>query len=81
MQQVWKCRNWYSILDENLLKVAMKEEFKNIKVPIVLQHGNNPGLVSHFVKRGLEYIVEKQFKQKRGVLGKRTVFGESGVTT
>ena len=64
--------NWYSILDENLLKVAMKEEFKNIKVPIVLQHGNNPGLVSHFVKRGLESIVEKQFKQKRGVLGKRT---------
>ena len=32
------------------------------KYPIVLQHGNNPGLVSHFVKAGLEYIVKKQFK-------------------
>lgn len=58
--------NWYSIFEENLKKNKLRDELKqdsNInKYPIVLQHGNNPGLVSHFVKAGLEYIVEKQFK-------------------
>ena len=57
--------NWYCILRENLLKNKIKEEFKNRKdinkYPIVLQHGNNPGLVSHFVKAGIEYIVKHQF--------------------
>ena len=60
--------NWYSILEENKKKNQMKEKYKNLKninkVPIVLQHGNNPGLVSHFVKAGLEYIVNTQFKKK-----------------
>lgn len=61
--------NWYSILEENKKKNQMKEKYKNLKninkVPIVLQHGNNPGLVSHFVKAGLEYIVNTQFKKNR----------------
>ncbi len=58
--------NWYNIFEENLKKNKLREEVRentNInKYPIVLQHGNNPGLVSHFVKAGLEYIVKKQFK-------------------
>ncbi len=61
--------NWYSILNENLLKNKLKEEYHNNnyvnKHPIVLQHGNNPGLVSHFVKAGIEYIVNTQFKKDR----------------
>ena len=59
--------NWYSIFDENLKKNKIREELKkrdNVnKYPIVLQHGINPGLVSHFVKAGLEYIVSNQFKE------------------
>ena len=58
--------NWYNIFEENLKKNKLRDQLKlnsNInKYPIVLQHGNNPGLVSHFVKAGLEYIVKKQFK-------------------
>ena len=58
--------NWYSIFEENLKKNELRNNLKqkeNVnKYPIVLQHGNNPGLVSHFVKAGLEYIVKKQFK-------------------
>lgn len=58
--------NWYNIFDENLKKNKLRDELRNNnsinKYPIVLHHGNNPGLVSHFVKAGLEYIVKKQFK-------------------
>ena len=58
--------NWYNIFEENLkkneLRNLLKEKNNVNKYPIVLQHGNNPGLVSHFVKAGLEYIVKKQFK-------------------
>lgn len=58
--------NWYNIFEENLKKNQLINQIKqqtNInKYPIVLQHGNNPGLVSHFVKLGLEYVVKKQFK-------------------
>ena len=61
--------NWYSIFNENQLKLKMKEvlnkdENKNLH-PIVLQHGNNPGLVSHFVKAGINYIVNTQFKRDK----------------
>ena len=60
--------NWYSIFEENLKKNSLRNQLKlknNVnKYPIVLQHGNNPGLVSYFVKSGLEYIVKKQFKNK-----------------
>ena len=61
--------NWYNIFDENLKKNELRNQLKqksNVnKHPIVLQHGNNPGLVSHFVKAGLEYIVKKQFKNNK----------------
>lgn len=61
--------NWYNIFEENLKKNEMRDQLKqNINVnkyPIVLQHGNNPGLVSHFVKAGLAYIVKKQFKNNK----------------
>ena len=61
--------NWYSILNENLKKNELKEKYKNSsqenKYPIVLQHGNNPGLVSHFVKAGIEYIANTQFKKDK----------------
>ncbi len=61
--------NWYNIFEENLKKNDLRSQLKqnkNInKYPIVLQHGNNPGLVSHFVKAGLEYIVKKQFKNNK----------------
>lgn len=60
--------NWYNIFDENLRKNRLCDELKKNdsvnKYPIVLHHGNNPGLVSHFVKAGLEYVVKKQFKKK-----------------
>ena len=59
----WPYR-WYSILEENLIKQEMKKEYANISQPIVLQHGNNPGLVSHFVKEALEYIVDSQYKPR-----------------
>lgn len=61
--------NWYSIFDENELKSAIRERHKSSgttnKYPIVLQHGNNPGLVSHFVKAAIEYIVNTQFKKDK----------------
>lgn len=61
--------HWYSIFEENELKQGMKEKYaRSSEVnqhPIVLQHGNNPGLVSHFVKAALEYIVNTQFKKDK----------------
>lgn len=61
--------NWYSIFNENKIKNQMKEKHKNStltnKYPIVLQHGNNPGLVSHFVKAGIEYIANTQHKKDK----------------
>ncbi|MBQ8659538.1 MAG: saccharopine dehydrogenase NADP-binding domain-containing protein [Bacilli bacterium] len=61
--------NWYSIFTENVLKNEMKNVFLNDlrfnKHPIVLQHGNNPGLVSHFVKAALEFVVNTQFKKDK----------------
>lgn len=61
--------NWYSIFNENKIKNEIKEKHRNNnstnKYPIVLQHGNNPGLVSHFVKVGIEYIVNTQYKKDK----------------
>ena len=56
--------NWYSIFNENQIKRKIQEEYnkQDKKYPIVLQHGNNPGLVSHFVKAGIEYIVNNQYR-------------------
>ena len=61
--------HWYSIFKENERKSALKEKFskeinKNL-YPIILQHGNNPGLVSHFVKAAIEYIVHTQFRKEK----------------
>ena len=56
--------NWYSIFNENILKNEIINKYKkSIKYPIVLQHGNNPGLVSHFIKSAIEYIVNTQYKK------------------
>lgn len=61
--------HWYSIFEENELKCGIKEKHAKSentnKYPIVLQHGNNPGLVSHFVKAAIEYIVNTQFKKDK----------------
>ena len=61
--------NWYCIFNENKLKNELRKEFKDRKDlnkhPIVLQHGNNPGLVSHFVKAGIEYIVKHQYRTNK----------------
>ena len=61
--------NWYSIFNENILKNDIRTKHNNNlstnKYPIVLQHGNNPGLVSHFVKAGIEYIVNTQYKKDK----------------
>ena len=61
--------NWYRIFNENLLKNELKEKYRNSssvnKYPIVLQHGNNPGLVSHFVKAGIAYIASTQYKKDK----------------
>jgi len=61
--------HWYCIFEENQAKRAIKEKHEKSadtnQYPIVLQHGNNPGLVSHFVKAGIEYIVYSQFKKDK----------------
>ena len=77
--------NWYSIFNENVIKNEIKEKHKNSRTtnlhPIVLQHGNNPGLVSHFVKAGIEYIVNTQFKKDKNLkrLIKNNKFNEAAL--
>lgn len=74
--------NWYDIFEENIKKNELRKQLKQRKdinkYPIVLQHGNNPGLVSHFVKAGLEYIVRHQFKKNNelNILLKENKFNE-----
>ena len=74
--------NWYNIFDENIKKNKLREIYLESttcnKYPIVLHHGNNPGLVSHFVKVGLDYIVKNQFKnnEKFNELLKENKFNE-----
>lgn len=61
--------HWYCIFEENELKNGLKQKYAASETmnqyPIVLQHGNNPGLVSHFVKAAIEYIVQTQFKKDK----------------
>lgn len=61
--------HWYSIFEENDKKWELKRRFASNptlnKYPIVLHHGNNPGLVSHFVKAALEYIVTTQCRKDK----------------
>lgn len=65
--------HWYCIFEENELKRGLQEKHRmsgaTNKYPIVLQHGNNPGLVSHFVKAAIEYIVHTQFKKEKYLQG------------
>ena len=74
--------NWYNIFEENIkkneLRNLLRKENNVNKYPIVIHHGNNPGLVSHFVKAGLEYIVKNQYKnnQKYNMLLKEHKFNE-----
>lgn len=61
--------HWYSIFNENELKHKLRKELAKDKsinrYPIVLHHGNNPGLVSHFVKAAIAYVVNTQFKKDK----------------
>lgn len=61
--------HWYSIFEEKDLKTALKDKYaqnpETNRCPIVLQHGNNPGLVSHFVKAAIAYVIRTQFKKNR----------------
>lgn len=75
--------NWYSIFTENELKNFLRDKYavepaKN-RHPIVLQHGNNPGLVSHFVKAAIEYVVNTQFSKDKHLkeLVKKGKFNEA----
>ena len=60
---------WYSIFEENEKKRALKERYAVVpsmnRFPIVLQHGNNPGLVSHFVKAAIAYAAKTQRRKDR----------------
>ncbi len=61
--------HWYSIFNENELKHELRAKLAAMpevnKYPIVLHHGNNPGLVSHFVKAAIEYVANTQFKKDK----------------
>ncbi|MFV0395182.1 MAG: saccharopine dehydrogenase NADP-binding domain-containing protein [Coprobacillaceae bacterium] len=61
--------NWLNIFEQDRFLSTVKEKHYNnpltCKYPIVLQHGNNPGLVSHFVKAGIEYIIKTQHKKNK----------------
>ena len=61
--------HWYSIFNENDLKHELRAKLAMMpgvnKYPIVLHHGNNPGLVSHFVKAAIEYVARTQLKKDK----------------
>ena len=75
--------NWLNIFEQNKSLNAIKEKHSNShatnKHPIVLQHGNNPGLVSHFVKVGIEHIVFTQHGKNKQLkkLVKQNKFNEA----
>jgi len=75
--------NWLNIFEQDkVINDVKNKHSKNTltnKYPIVLQHGNNPGLVSHFVKAGMEYIVRTQYKKdkKLNALVKQNKFNEA----
>jgi len=59
---------WVNFYEHNLAIRKMIGEISDIKEanqhPIVLQHGNNPGLVSHFVKIAIEKIAKIKKSKK-----------------
>jgi len=75
--------NWLNIFEQNKNLNDIKEKHRNSqltnKYPIVLQHGNNPGLVSHFVKAGIEFIFRTQYKKNKQLkeLIKQNKFNEA----
>ena len=78
--------DWLNIFKQHHSINAIKEKHKNNretnKHPIVLQHGDNPGLVSHFVKAGISYIVHTQHKKNKQLksLIKQNKFNEAAYT-
>ena len=66
--------NWLNIFQQNKFLNEIKAKHKNNeftnRYPIVLQHGNNPGLVSHFVKAGIEYVINTQHKKDKRLKSK-----------
>ena len=62
---------------KNEIRKKHNENSQTNKYPIVLQHGNNPGLVSHFVKAGMEYIVNKQMLGHKNYLKYRRLIKEN----
>ena len=75
--------NWLNIFEQNKSLNAIKDKHHSSrstnKHPIVLQHGNNPGLVSHFVKAGIEYVINTQNKKDKQLktLIKQNKFNEA----
>lgn len=60
--------HWYSIFGANELKHELIQKYSGTatnRYPIVIHHGNNPGMVSHFVKAAIEYVVRTQFKKDK----------------
>lgn len=61
--------DWLNIFRQNKFIQDIKEKHGGNPLtnrhPIVLQHGNNPGLVSHFVKAGIAYIACAQHKKDK----------------
>jgi len=80
----WTSDGWPNVfMHENRLRKIIKDiksKPDTNNYPIVLQHGNNPGLVSYFVKAGINFIVKKQTKGKQKkffkVLLKQNKFNE-----
>jgi len=75
--------NWLNIFQQNKNLNSIKRKHRSAHTsnthPIVLQHGNNPGLVSHFVKAGIEHIVYTQHKKDKRLkaLIKQNKFNEA----
>lgn len=62
---------WLNINQQDSVLRVIKEKHQHQshtnQHPIVLQHGNNPGLVSHFVKAGIDYIVQSEYKKDKQI--------------
>lgn len=61
--------DWLNIFSQHQSIKAIQDKHRNNfatnQHPIVLHHGNNPGLVSHFVKAGIDYIARTQHKKDK----------------
>jgi homospermidine synthase len=59
-EDVWRGNFEHALVMQKKIQKYNKNQHIN-KHPIVLQHGNNCGLVSHFTKMALRHIVQTQF--------------------